>query len=390
MSNRIRTLLALTMLVSLLLTPALPASAAGTDGIGPFDVKFAGVITGVPAASGEPWEIGGQTVNADASTRVVLAEAKAAEAGMWADVMAKKQTDGSLLALKILVMSAEMRLVGPLQSMAEAKPGTWTVAGVDLTVDKDTKISERGDPIAVGGWVEVKAVESESGLAAVSIKSVEEREDVEVYGAIQSFSDTEWTLSSVTLAATADTRVMGEPAVGLLAQASAKLQEDGSLLARTVRVAWYEQGGWRQPRQFTGKIEALPPSGLVGVWTVDGQKVDVSAQTKVMQRHAQAEVGATVHVVGFEDGDVVKALLVSVMAPPAGARPFYLVGVIETLPESGLVGTWKVSGNKIQVTAATLIAGQQYAKVGAAAAVLGIQKADGTKTATLVHAKKGP
>jgi hypothetical protein len=393
MSTRIRTLLALLLLVSLLVIPAATAGAAGPEGNAAFDVKFAGVITAVPAAEGEPWLIAGQTVKTDANSKIRLPGEEKAAAGMWADIMAKKLSDGTLLALKLTVMAPEMRLVGPLEVMPAGDLGTWTVAGIDFTVDEKTAISDRGEPIMVGGWVEVQAVEDAGALVAVRIMSLDDQEDVELYGAIQAFSDTEWTVSSVKFAMDAKTRVMGAPKAGLLAKVSLALDDEGNLLARTIKVSWDEQGGWRKPVQFTGKIETLPPGGPVGVWTIDGKQVDVSAQTKVMQHKALAEVGATVHVVGWTEGEVVKAILVAVMAPPADVTPFLLLGKIEKLPADGMVGLWTVSmmgkSYDVQVTASTRIAGQEFVKVGAAVTVVGTQKADGTMTATLIHAKQG-
>jgi hypothetical protein len=217
---------------------------------------------------------------------------------------------------------------------------------------------------------------------------VTEEEDVELFGAIQAFSETEWTVSGVIIAATADTKVMGKPAVGLLAHVAAKLQEDGTLLAQTVKVVWNEPGGWRQQQNIKGEIEVLPEDGLIGVWTVAGKQVEVSEQTRVMQRKALAEVGATAHVVGYTEGDVVKALLVIVTAPAEGSKPFQLVGVIETLPAEGMTGEWVVSGKTVLVTESTRIAGQQFVQVGARVTVLGIEKADGTLIATLAHVKQ--
>ncbi len=311
-----------------------------------------------------------------------------AAAGMWADVTARKLSDGTWLALKLTVMPAEMRLRGPLEVMPEGDLGTWTVAGIDFTVTEDTKISDRGEPMMVDGWVEVRAVQEGDEFVAVSIHSVTEEEDVELFGAIQAFSETEWTVSGVIIAATADTKVMGKPAVGLLAHVAAKLQEDGTLLAQTVKVVWNEPGGWRQQQNIKGEIEVLPEDGLIGVWTVAGKQVEVSEQTRVMQRKALAEVGATAHVVGYTEGDVVKALLVIVTAPAEGSKPFQLVGVIETLPAEGMTGEWVVSGKTVLVTESTRIAGQQFVQVGARVTVLGIEKADGTLIATLAHVKQ--
>lgn len=385
MSTRLKTLLALLALVSLLITPTL-ASAANTDAA--FDVKFAGVIETVPAAAGDTWVIAGQTVRTSADTKLRLATDEAAAAGMWADVTAQKQSDGALLASKLTVMPAEMRIIGPLDALAEGDLGVWTVAGIDFTVNEATKISDRGEPIMIDDWVEVHAVQTETGLVATSIHSVEEQEDIEVYGAIQAFSDTEWTVSGVNIAADADTKVMGQPAVGRLANVSAQELAEGGLLARTVKVAWNEPGGWRQQKSFSGKIEALPESGLLGVWTVAGQQVEVTAQTKLMQKKAPIEVGATVHVVGYSENGVFTALLVSVTVPAEGSKAFQLVGTIEQLPVEGMVGSWVVSGKTITVTDATRIAGEKFVKVGGRVTVVGTEKADGTIVATLIHARQ--
>jgi hypothetical protein len=129
-------------------------------------------------------------------------------------------------------------------------------------------------------------------------------------------------------------------------------------------------------------------TGLIGIWTVDGKQVEVTEQTRVMQRKFTVEVGATVHVVGYTEGDVVKALLVVVMAPAEGSKPFQLIGTVETLPAEGMVGQWVISGKPVVVTESTRIAGQQFVKVGARVTVIGTQKTDGTMTATLIHAKQ--
>lgn len=386
MTTRIRALLALLVLVSLFMTPAL-ASATETDGA-PFDVKFSGVIETAPAASGAPWVVAGQTVKTNGSTKIRMATEEKAAAGMWADVTARKLSDGTWLALKLTVMAPEMRLRGPLQALAEGDLGTWTVAGIDFTVNEDTKISDRGEPIMLDDWVEVRAVQEGAELVAVSILSLTEEEDVEIFGAIQAFSETEWTVSGVTIASNTDTKVMGKPAAGLLAHMAATLEEDGTLLAQTVKVVWNQPGGWRQQQNITGEIEAMPEDGLVGVWTVAGKQVEVSEQTRIMQRRGLAEVGATVHVVGFTEDDVVKALLVVVMAPAEGAETFQLIGTIETLPTGGTTGEWVVSGKTVLVTEWTRIAGLQFVKVGAPVTVLGIEKTGGALVATLAHAKE--
>ncbi len=149
-SRAIRWLIA-SILLSTTLLASLPALAAPQT---PLDIKFSGVITTVPAAAGEPWEIAGQMLAVNATTRVRLTCGPAA-AGMWADVTAQRQADDSLLALHIAVRPPEVRVKGPVAFKPEGGIGAWIIAGQTLTVTAETAISQRGGPVDVGYWVEV-------------------------------------------------------------------------------------------------------------------------------------------------------------------------------------------------------------------------------------------
>ena len=83
-------------------------------------------------------------------------------------------------------------------------------------------------------------------------------------------------------------------------------------------------------------------------------------------------VGA-VAVVAFDDID-------EVFAQPAGEVE--LDGVVETMPASGLIGTWQVSGRTINVTETTEIDQEEGTlAVGSMVEVEGVEQADGSITA---------
>ncbi len=372
--------------ILLLAVILLPSVSALAETEAPFTVKFSGVIDVVPAAAGDPWQVAGYTVAVNEATRVRLTVGSAA-AGMWADVMAQRLDDDSLLALDIWVKPPEVRLKGLLT--AKPDEGPWTVAGQTIHITDETSVSQRSGPVEVGQWVEVHAVEEPAGvLTAVRVRGIEAAEDAEVYGAIQSFGDAQWVLSSIALTATADTLIVGEPQAGLLAQAAAELTDTG-LSGRVFKVAWQEPNGNRQPVQLTGLIEALPDAGLLGLWQVAGQAVEVRENTTIFQVKGLVEVGARVHITGWQAEDRIVATNITVLNSSSGnGRPFNLQGNIEALPESGLFGAWTIAGQQVQVTRQTRIHGEQFVRLGAPAEAGGLQYQNGVRVLTWLRVRE--
>lgn len=382
--RRLSRILSALLLVVLLCLPVPLAQAEPTM---PHPVvKFAGVINTVPPAADYPlgvWQVAGRAVTVTAATRVLPARPVAVP-GMWADVTARPAADGTLVAQRIAVMPAEMRIKGPIGEKP-ADPtgvGTWLIAGVSITVTAETRLSERGAALEVGGWAEVFATETPTGLVAVRLRGIEAQEDITVFGAIQSFDDTRWVLSSIPITVITDTLIIGTPAVGLLATADATLQANGSLQAWRLKVSVLEPGSDRLPISFTGTVEALPPRGLLGVWTVAGRQVVVSAGTAINQTKGPVAVGAQVYVAGWQADDRVIATLIVVLSSPQSSGQFVRFGgPIQQMPANGLIGEWRIADRTVLVTERTRLAGTRYAKIGARAEVGGMQAADGTVTA---------
>lgn len=386
LSNCWSRLLSVLLLLALILVPSVPALA---EPEAPFAVKFSGVIDVVPAAAGDPWQVAGYTVAVNADTAVRLTQGPAA-VGMWADVTAKRLADDSLLATDIWVRPAEVRLKGPLTAKPEEgpMPWAWVVAGQTIRITEETSLSQRSGPVELGQWVEVHTVEETPGvLTAVRVRGIETLEDAEVYGAIQSFSDTQWVLGSIPVTATTDTLVLGEPKVGLLAHASVTLSETG-LTARVFKVAWQEPRGRHQPTQLIGVIETLPSDGLIGLWQVEGQTVEVQESTTLFQAKGLAVVGARVHVTGWQETDYIVATSITVLASPSGSgRAFTLRGAIEALPENGLYGQWTINGEQVQVTRQTRIRDEAQVRLGAPVEAGGLQYQNGVRVLTWVRVR---
>lgn len=362
--------------------PFLPATPASADVETPrFEVKFSGVITALPATAGAPWGIADLTVAVDSHTRVVLTTGTA-EVGMWADVLARRQEDGTLLAKQITVVPPEVRLKGEVT----AKPddpngiGPWTIAGQTIMVTADTRIGQRGGPVDVGNWVEVYAIEEPAGtLTALRIRGIPPQPAIEIYGAIQAADQAGWILSSIPLALSDETLVVGNPQVGLLAHAAATLQSDGTLLALRLRVIWMEPGSVRQPVEFTGIVEELPTGTLNGLWTVGGLTVLVTPATAINQEKGLVAVGAEVKVVGWQASDKIVALRITVLSSPIPGGPYVrFAGRVEALPTNGPLGLWTIGGRQVLVTERTRLQGADRAQVGSPAMGGGIRQPDGT------------
>jgi hypothetical protein len=410
-------LIAVFALVGGTLVSALPPSAsaeasAEAEGEMPFDVRFTGVIVTVGGAS-QPWTIGPQTVATDANTKVVFnglpdkpgepggsnPPVGIAAPGQWADVDAQRQTNGSLLAKIIHVRPETVQLRGIVSDKPTIPDsvGDWTIAGVTVKVTADTKLGTREGPINVGNWVEAVMTEDNDVLTAVRILKIDDRDEVEVTGAIQSFAKDKWVLSAIPLTLDANTTVVGDPALGLIAHAAAKLQTDGSLVAARLQVMWNEKPGSKPgrpvPVNFNGTVEKLPDTGLWGDWVVAGKTVIVAPGTRINQQKGLVKVGADVNVIGTQTDGKIMAMQITVLkSDAAGGRRVVFVGRIEALPLSGVVGAWKIGGREVTVTSQTILLPRDVTpKLGAWALVEGLRPETGPIVASQIRlAPAGP
>jgi hypothetical protein len=353
---------ALILLVSLMLPAGLVSAQAPEDPM--IDVIFTGVIESTGDTS---WIVAGQTVLIDGQTRIRLT-AGVAEPGMWAEVKSDRQADDSLLAKLIVVRRPEMKLVGPVQAKPDNASGVWTVAGQLITITDQTRINPRGGPIVVGSWVEVFAQKSgtPASLVAKRIRSVPPRPAVEISGAIEAVSETSWTLSLVPLAIDANTAINGVPQIGLIANGAVELQDDNTLKALRLVVAWRETNGSSPNVVFTGTVEQLPEQGLEGQWLVSGRTVNVTAATAIDQRKGPVEIGAQVRVIGTQESNLIQAHRITVLDCPGSTCPpiIMLRGRIQGLPANGLIGVWTVEGQRVRVTQYTRLVNGQNAHIG--------------------------
>ncbi len=210
----------------------------------------------------------------------------------------------------------------------------------------------------------------------------------------------DWTIAGRTVHVSAATRIEAEdgpPAVGSIAELKGTSRADGSIDALELEV---KPGAGAPPQappetHFVGGIDALPPSGLVGDWTVAGKTVHVTSATKVETGDGTPAVGATVEVEGTlrPDGSVDARSIEVRGEPPAGGPPpppaneVEIHGAVEMLSaDPAFLGDWKVAGVLVHVTAATTLHTENRTlAVGAFVEVKGTRRPDGSVDAERIE-----
>ena len=146
---------------------------------------------------------------------------------------------------------------------------------------------------------------------------------------------------------------------------------------------------------FSGQVESLPSSGLIGDWKVSGKTVHVGKDTEIDQEHGAVAVGSSVMVEGAlqTDGSInaTKIEVKGSTMPPMGKEVTF-AGAIGALPSTtGWIGEWTVGHVTVHVDASTTI-DQEHGSValGAMVIVKGVLQTDGSVNATSIEVKPAP
>jgi len=269
-------------------------------------VEFRGPIESLPNTAGfiGTWVVAGVSVDVDANTQIEGTP----EVGAWAEVKATRQNTGDLLATKIEVRNTHPEPTVEFKGVIEQiEADFWVVRGMTVTITTTTEII--GTP-EVGRIAEVHAqVLPDRSLLATRIKVEDPNEHhdryVEFKGRIQSFSDTEWNVSGVTVLIDSQTVIEGTPEVGKMAEVKGILQAGAgrTVLARKIEV---KEGDGLGPREveLRGTIVSMPSSGFIGEWTISALHGTltlnvtfmVDSSTIVDESHGIAQEGAFVQV----------------------------------------------------------------------------------------------
>ena len=162
--------------------------------------------------------------------------------------------------------------------------GSWTINGIVVAVDPDTKI---GEGLVVGQTVKVEGVLREDGTILASRVESEKESDLVsgkaalrgVFQEIDQDTD-EWIISGYKVKVGPGTDTDGLPQVGQIVEVEASVQEDGSLLARVIE----NQRGPTDEEDGLGEIELEGTFLAVdqdGTWNIDGALVLIGPLTRI-------------------------------------------------------------------------------------------------------------
>lgn len=224
-------------------------------------------------------------------------------------------------------------------------------------------------------------------------------------GVVESLPDSagfvgDWRVAGRTVHVTGSTRIEqtdGRLAVGATVKVEGTTRADSSFDAVEIEVRQGASGSGSddgsgddsvQPT-FKGTIQVLSTAvGFIGDWLVGGRIIHVSAATRIETDFGPVAVGAFVEVHGSmrPDGSMDATKIETKSNVAGGDGRDELKGVIESLPGTGFIGDWKISGRTVHVTAETII-NQEHgpAAEGAFVEVHGTRRADGSIDASRIE-----
>jgi hypothetical protein len=387
------------------------------------DDEIHGIIESLPASGlvGD-WVVSGRTVHVFATTSIEQEHGQAV-VGAGVEVHGAPQSDGSLNATRIEVnptnggnpTGGEAKFFGTVESLPSGSLlGTWVVSGRTVRVDASTVVErEHNVAPAVGSYVEVEGRQLEDG--SVQARKVEVKTGgssqqpgddnpssrgsgyVEIRARVDALPSNgfvgEWTVGGQMVFVTDSTQIKQKRnrpiEVGSTVEVRGNQRMDGSIDANRVEAKSSTGGGRRARSSFYGTIESLPSNGFVGEWVVGARTVTVTASTVVDEEHGRASVGALVEVKATSGADgAIVATRIEVKDGSGGVGSSGYIefrGTVETLPASGLVGDWTVSGRTVHVTSSTQIREKHGpVRIGIPVEIEGNQRSDGSVDARKV------
>ena len=252
----------------------------------PPEMRLRGEVTFIPDGGLGDWIIGGQTFLIDEDTQISN-RGGSVEVGAWVQVAAL-QEGSTLRALRIRAIDPlpNVEVMGAIQAFGDT---SWTLSGIPLAIDADTLI--QGDPqtglLAMAGAEQ----QPDNSLLALRVRVMwQERggshPPVTLTGLIEQLPAQgltgRWIVDGQNVAVNRNTLIdqrNGLAVVGAEVRVQG-WQEENAVVAREIIVITSPEPGVERVR-FAGPIRRLPPSGLEGIWVVDGREVQVTDRTRI-------------------------------------------------------------------------------------------------------------
>lgn len=286
------------------------------------------------------------------------------------------------------------RLIGVVGALpTEEVVGRWQVSSLPVEVTAQTEIDQTLGPLLPGAWVAITGKTNAEGvLVAEEVKVVSTQLFHKLIGALTSLDNTQVVVDGIAIDLDKEVKIEGNPTPGTRVVVKALVREDGLLAAVLVEATDGAPGEPGEPGlvvNFTGRINALPATGLVGDWTIAGRTVHVAPGTIIEQHKGQVQVGAFVRVEALlGDAGALTALEIHVKRGHGTHDGSFTQfrGPVEKLPEGGsLLGEWSIGGSKVLVSEMTEIKSHdQPIQVGDQVKVEGWRQTDGSVRAKVI------
>lgn len=214
------------------------------------------------------------------------------------------------------------QLHGTLTAMpADGRVGEWAIDNEIFFTTSATVFDETYGEIHLGAYVHAAGVTENGKRIAQRLETRTGLPDSEcrgdagwrLYGLVEAMPADglvgQWAIAGNTVTTTEATKFreyFGPLQVGAYVVSAGCFADDGSRVAVMIGTLTPHAGdgypdgaGWH----LFGVVEAMPAQGVVGVWTIAGEAVQVTATTVIDEHRGAVSVGASVHAVGYYDAD---------------------------------------------------------------------------------------
>jgi uncharacterized protein (TIGR03437 family) len=367
-----------------------------------------------PGPAGD-WMINGLIVRVSEATEI-NSDAGPAEAGACVKAEGALDESGALLAAQVRVLEeggcatteeSGFEFTGKIEALPSGGlAGSWTVMGINVTVNSTTELDLELGPAQPGVCVEV---EGSADLGVVTARQIRvlglecgvaaEETVITFQGQVQSIPPEDavgvWRISGRAVLVSDATTVEfdgREPETGLCVEVEGSLIAPGVVGATRLTLlseACAASPGPPELTQIRGVIDSLPPGADFGQWVVGGTDVTVSAATAVNTDDGDFQTGACVQVEGKQlpNGNVLARQIATRPDDECGeeGNVVEFAGLVTARPDDGSAGDWTISMQQVRVSEETEFdTTDGAARLGSCVEVSGVAQQDGSISASRI------
>ncbi len=300
-------------------------------------------------------------------------------------------------------------LYGELKSFPEGLVGIWEIGVLTFTATSSTEFKTANGPFTVGEIVKVEFYVMQDGtFLAREIKTAmanwggdddddhgSGREDGHAFGIIEQLPADgligAWTVGGVSYNVTEATELRakgGTFAISETVKIEFRIDGSGTRTAKEVKLMFPQGAPGNAEATLVGFVDAMPATGYIGQWVVNGVEFSANAQSKFKEDHGALTVGAYVKV-EYRLNNGVRVIHELETAVPPGAGDDNFVGSVEQMDDSAVAAAvfadsvWVIGGRTYVVTTATRVDGAL--ELADTAWVNSYVAADGTQVATTIQ-----